>query len=72
MLAADAGNTVCIANISQRERRRRLIGGAIQFAVALIVLGVFLGLGVDRWWRLVVFAPFWGAAAGFFQWRDKT
>lgn len=63
---------VCIANISPRERRRRLIGGVLQFAVALAVLAILTATGADRFWRLLLFLPFWGAATGFFQWRDKT
>jgi hypothetical protein len=63
---------VCIANISLKERRKRLAAGAIQFAVGLIILAALLAAGADRWWRIVLFLMFWGAAAGFFQWRDKT
>ena len=63
---------VCIANISPRERRRRLIGGVLQFAFALAVLAILNATGADHFWRLLLFLPFWGAATGFFQWRDKT
>jgi hypothetical protein len=63
---------VCIANISPRERRRRLVGGVIQFGIALAILAVLMVAGVDRWWRLPLLLLFWGAAVGFFQWRDKT
>jgi fatty acid desaturase len=63
---------VCIPNISRREGRKRLIAGVIQFAISLAVLAVLIVLGADRWWRLPLFVMFWGAAGGFFQWRDKT
>ncbi len=63
---------VCIANISPRERRKRLIGGIVQFIITLAILATLIALGVDRWWRLPLFLLFWGAATGFFQWRDKT
>jgi fatty acid desaturase len=63
---------VCIANISPQERRKRLIAGAIQFAAAIAILAALIVTGVDRWWRLPLFLLFAGAAAGFFQWRDKT
>jgi hypothetical protein len=63
---------VCIANISPSERRKRLVAGMIQLGVALLILAALLVMGLDRWWRLVLFLPFWGAASGFFQWRDKT
>jgi fatty acid desaturase len=63
---------VCIANISPRERRKRLTSGVILFVVSLVVLLALVATGVDRWWRLPLFLLFWGAAVGFFQWRDKT
>jgi hypothetical protein len=62
----------CISNISVLERRKRLAAGGIQFALALIILAVLVAAGADRWWRLVLFLIFWGAASGFFQWREKT
>ena len=46
--------------------------GAVQFAVSLVILGWMLAPGVDRMWRIAMLLPWWGAAAGFFQWRDKT
>jgi hypothetical protein len=63
---------VCIANISPRERRKRLMAGVIQFAAGLAILAALIVTGVDRLWRLPLFLVFWGAAAGYFQWRDKT
>ncbi len=63
---------VCIANISTRERRKRLASGVIMFAIALLLLVALMATGASRWWRLVLFLPFAGAATGFFQWRDKT
>jgi hypothetical protein len=63
---------VCIANIGPAERNKRLVSGIIQFAVALAVLAVLVATGVDRWWRLGLLLFFFGAASGFFQWREKT
>ena len=37
-----------------------------------MILAVLLGVGADRLWRLALLPVFWGAAGGFFQWRDKT
>ena len=47
---------------------------AVEAAVtsALPVLAVLIAIGANRWWRLPLFLMFWGAAGGFFQWRDKT
>ena len=63
---------VCMPNISAPERRRRLVFGLAAFGVALGVLAALVGTRVDRRWRLAVFPLFWGAAVGFFQWRDRT
>ena len=70
-VGSEAGD-VCIPNISQRERHKRLIAGAIQFAIGLEVLAVLIAIGANRWRRLPLFLMFWGAAGGFFQWRDRT
>jgi hypothetical protein len=63
---------VCIPNISPREQRKRLAGGVSLFTISLVVLTVLVARGANRWWRLPLFLFFWGAATGFFQWRDKT
>lgn len=62
----------CIANISPRERLKRLIGGVIPFALALVILTWQISANVDRLWRLPLFTLFVSAASGFFQWWDKT
>jgi hypothetical protein len=67
-----AQGEVCIANISPRERRRRLASGIIPLAITPVVLGMLMRFGVNRWWRLVLLPLFWVAGSGFFQWRDKT
>jgi len=59
-------------NISQPERRKRLIAGGVQFGVAGLVLAVLLATGANRWWRLALAPLFFGGACGVFQWRDKT
>ena len=62
----------CIANISPAERRKRLVAGAIPFVFGLVILAVLVGLGVNRWWRLVLLPVYWASTIGYFQWRDKT
>jgi len=64
--------TVCIPNINAKERRKRLLFGVIAFVIGLAVLAAMMLSGIDRLWRLPLFLLFWGAAIGFFQWRDKT
>ena len=66
------GGEVCIANISPRERLKRLIGGVIPFVFALAILTWQISANADRLWRLPLFILFVAAASGFFQWRDKT
>lgn len=63
---------ICIPNISRRERRKRLVSGVILFGVGLAVLAALMTFGAERGWRLLLLPLFWGAALGFFQWRDKT
>ena len=63
---------VCIANISPRERRLRLVSGIVPTVIALVVLPILVGDSVNRWWRLLLLPLFWVAGSGYFQWRDKT
>jgi hypothetical protein len=63
---------VCIPNISTAERRKRLTFGLVTFAISLAVLAVLIATGANRLWRLPLLLLFWGAATGYFQWRDKT
>jgi len=63
---------VCIPNISTYERRRRLISGVVGLVIGLVILAALMAFGVDRWWRLPLLLVFWVAAAGYFQWRDRT
>ncbi len=63
---------VCIPNISAAERRKRLIGGIVPLVVSLGILAALMAFGASRWWRLALFPRFGAAAAGFFQWRDRT
>lgn len=62
----------CVPNISRQERKRRLLVGLFTFFVSLIALALLVIIGADRGWRVATFFLFFGAAVGFFQWRDKT
>lgn len=68
----EGGAPVACANISRSERRRRLIFGVVALAVGLVIFGLLLAGGADRWWRLALFVLFFPAATGYFQWRDHT
>ena len=67
-----ANEGACVANISPRERLKRLIGGVIPFILALAILTWLISIDANRFWRLPLFILFMAAGSGFFQWRDKT
>ncbi len=59
-------------NIGPREQRKRLIMGVATLAMSV---GIAIGLiysGIDWWWRLGLFFPFWMAALGLFQALEET
>ena len=71
-LSGVASTVLCTPNINTSERRKRLVSGGVELAFALAILVALMAFGVSRWWRLPLLPVFWGAAAGFFQWRDRT
>ena len=63
---------VCIANISPKERQKRMRFGIIQFIISLGILGALIAFDVNPLWRLALYFMFSAAAAGYFQAKDKT
>jgi hypothetical protein len=63
---------VCIANISPKERQKRMRFGIIQFVIGLAILGALVAFDVNPLWRLTLYLVFSAAAAGYFQAKDKT
>ena len=63
---------VCIANISPKERQKRMRFGIVQFSVSLVVLAALVIFNVNPLWRLALYFMFSAAAAGYFQAKDKT
>jgi len=63
---------VCIPNIGRRERRRRLLFGILALGLSAVLLILLQVYGADRWLRLALFGPLWGAALGIFQATEKT
>jgi hypothetical protein len=61
-----------VANITDRGRRRRLIGSVVWLGVATLAT-VALGAtrAHDGWYALLVL-PFTAAALGYFQARERT
>ncbi len=64
--------TVCIANIGPRERRKRLIFAAVSLALGVVIASALVSRGAAVGWRAALFLPLMSAALGFFQWREKT
>ncbi|NJN79365.1 MAG: hypothetical protein HC797_02215 [Anaerolineales bacterium] len=68
----EGGGEVCIANISPKERKKRLNFAIGQFVLAILILAILFFLDVNPLWRLPLFFMFAASATSFFQWRDKT
>ena len=62
----------CIANIGERERRKRLTVGIAALVLAVATSGLFVYFGVYPAWSLLLFFPLYVGALGYFQSRDKT
>ena len=63
---------VCIANISPRERKKRMHFGIMQFVFGIVILAAMLLFGADKVWRLPLFIVFAAGASSIFQALDKT
>lgn len=63
---------VCIANISPKERQKRMQFGIMQIVFGIIILTILLLLGADNAWRLPLFFIFAAGASSIFQALDKT
>lgn len=63
---------VCIANISPRERKKRMCFGIMQFVFGIVILAAMLLFGADKVWRLPLFIVFAAGASSIFQALDKT
>lgn len=63
---------VCIANISPRERRKRMQFGMMQIVFGLVILAALILLGADKAWRLPLFFMVSAGASSIFQALDKT
>lgn len=68
----DEGGTVCIPNISPKERKKRVQFAIRYFLFTLLVLGVLLAFDVNPLWRLPLFFMFSAATMSYIQALDKT
>lgn len=62
----------CVPNIGPRGRARRLRFGLLALLFAGLLLAALWGLGLSRWWRLLLFMPLAIAGTGFFQALQRT
>ncbi|MCB0103113.1 MAG: hypothetical protein H6635_16305 [Anaerolineales bacterium] len=62
----------CVPNISPAERKKRMDFGILQLVIAFGILAAMLYFGVDKFWRLPLFAMFSAGAVSIFQALDKT
>jgi hypothetical protein len=59
-------------NLESSGVRFRRISGIVSLAIGLGGLALLFGLGADRGWRAALFLPFWIAALGLLQARERT
>src|SRR5262245_13244444 len=64
--------TMCVANIGPRERRKRMKFGMGWLARGGGLLAALALVGAPRWWRLSAFIPFLLGSIGVFQAREHT
>lgn len=69
---AEETTEVCIANISPKERKKRLDFAIKQFLFTVVILIPLIYFDINPLWRLPLFFMFASSAVTFFQWRDKT
>jgi len=62
----------CTPNIGLKQRRIRLVVGALATLCGATLLAALLATDAPRVARLLVALPFWAGAVGILQHRDKT
>ncbi len=60
------------ANLGPRERRKRIVFGAVNAIVAAGALAWMAASAIHPAWRLILFVPAWNAFAGLLQARLST
>ena len=62
----------CLANLGPRGTRIRRLVGIVGFVTGTLFLLYVLFTEAPPSWRVLVFAPFYGGALGWFQAQDRT
>lgn len=63
---------VCSPNIGPSELRKRWVVGVVALAVCALGSAVLIADGAPRWWRWILFLPWWTACLGIFQARSRV
>lgn len=61
-----------VCNIGPGETRKRRLLGFVALAAGIGLAFVLLATGAPRWWRLIIFFPFWIANLGMLQARARV
>lgn len=61
-----------VENIDARGRHRRLVGGVVWLAVALVATIVLVIVHARQGWYALMVVPFTLAALGYFQAHERT
>ncbi|HEY2378477.1 MAG TPA: hypothetical protein VGH98_21030 [Gemmatimonadaceae bacterium] len=61
-----------VSNITERGKRRRLIGGLVWLGIATITTALLSVTRASAWWYVLLVVPFTAAALGYFQARGRT
>jgi hypothetical protein len=62
----------CIPNLGRPQLRRRLMLGALGLAAAAALAATLAAVGASVTVRAIIVVPFYMAALGFLQYREKT
>ena len=60
-----------VCNIGPAQQRRRLLLGVGSLLLAVVTVSVILALSWPRWTLILSLFPLYGAAMGYFQYRER-
>ena|SRR6056297_1211280 len=60
-----------VCNIGPAQQRRRLLLGVGSLSVAAVTVALILAMGWPRWTLILSLFPLYGAAMGYFQYRER-
>jgi len=60
-----------VCNIGPAQQRRRLLLGVVSFLLSIGLVAAVVAVGWPRWALLAAVFPLYGAAMGYFQYRER-